>query len=74
MTKVSIIDMIAKKLRRCIAIVEDGDTASQAIASGKFVIWKGNPCKASTAISAGATLSNSNLTALNDGIGNEFKW
>lgn len=72
MTKVSIVDLIAKKMKRCIAIVEDGDTASQSIASGKFVIWKGNPYKASTAISSGDTLSTSNLTALSDGIGNEL--
>lgn len=72
MTKVSIVDLIAKKMKRCIAIVEDGDTASQSIASGKFVIWKGNPYKASTSISSGDTLSTSNLTALSDGIGNEL--
>ena len=72
MAKVSIIDWIVKKLKRCIAIVEDGDTASQAIASGKYVIWKGNAYKASTAISQGDTLSLSNLTAVSDGIGNEL--
>ena len=72
MAKVSIIDWIVKKLKRCIAIVEDGDTASQAIASGKYVIWKGNAYKASSAISQGDTLSLSNLTAVSDGIGNEL--
>lgn len=72
MAKVSIVDMIVKKLKRVVAIVEDGDTASQAIAKGKFVIWKGNACQASSAISQGDTLSSSNLTALSHGIGNEL--
>lgn len=69
--KVSIIDWIIKKLKRCIAIVEEGNTASQAIGSGKYVMWKGNLYTADTAISSGTTLAASggskNLTAVADG-------
>ena len=69
--KVSIIDWIIKKLKRCIAIVEEGNTASQAIGSGKYVMWKGNLYTADTAISSGTTLAASggskNLTAVPDG-------
>ena len=67
---------IIKKLKKSIAIVEEGTTASQAIASGKYVMWKGVLCKASSAISQGATLSTAsggNLTAINEGVANEVK-
>ena len=65
--KVSIIPWIVKKLKLGLALVEDGDTASQNIASGKYVSWKGNMCQASSAISSGDTLSSSNLTAVDGG-------
>ena len=55
-----------------IAYVEKTDTASRAIAKGKYVIWKGSVYQASTAISAGATLSTNNLTAKPDGVANEL--
>lgn len=71
-TRVSIIDFIIKKMRRAIAIVEDTDTASRNIASGKYVLWKGVLTKASTAISSGTTLSSSNLTSLDDGAINDL--
>lgn len=72
MAKISIIPWIVKKLKRCIGIVEDTDTASQAIASDKYVIWKGDICKSTSAISEGDTLSSSNLSAVNDGVGNDL--
>lgn len=65
--KVSIIPWIVKKLKLGLALVEDGDTASQNIASGKYVSWKGNMCQASSAISSGDALSSSNLTAVEGG-------
>lgn len=48
-------------------IVEDGDTATQNIDIGQYVIWKGALYKASAAIASGATLSASNLTAVTGG-------
>ena len=50
-----------------VGIVETGNTASQNIASGQYVVWKGALYKASAAISAGGTLSGSNLTAVSGG-------
>ena len=52
-----------------LGIVEDGDTASQAIEKDKFVIWKGASYFASTDIMQGATLEEDvNLTAIPDGV------
>ena len=52
-----------------LGIVEDGDTASQAIEKDKFVIWKGASYFASTAIMQGETLEEDvNLTAIPDGV------
>ena len=65
--KVSIIPMIIKKLKQCFALVEDGTTASQNIAKGKYVIWKGVMCRAASAISSGDTLSSTNLTEVSGG-------
>lgn len=72
MAKISIIPWIVKKLKRCIGIVEDTDTASQAIASNKYVIWKGDVCKSTSAISEGDMLSSSNLSAVSGGVGNDL--
>ena len=72
MAKISIIPWIVKKLKRCIGIVEDTDTASQAIASNKYVIWKGDVCKSTSAISEGDTLSSSNLSPVTGGVGNDL--
>lgn len=69
--KVSIVPWIVKKLKTCLALVEDGNTATQNIAKGKYVIWKGVMCKAASAISSGDTLSNTNLTAVSGGVANE---
>ena len=54
-----------------LAFMEPGDTATQNIPSGRYVYWKGNMYKSSSAISQYDTLSLSNLTpvspnALND--------
>lgn len=72
MAKISIVPWIAKKLKHCIGIVEDTDTASQAIASDKYVIWKGDVCKSTDDISEGDTLSSDNLSPVTDGIGNDL--
>jgi len=70
MPKVSVIPWIIKKLKGAIGIVEDTDTATHAIASGKYVIWKGVLCKASSAIAVNDTLSTGsggNLTVVDNG-------
>lgn len=52
-------------------IVEDGNTASQTIAAGQYVIWKGVLYTADAAIASGTTLAasggNKNLTATPNG-------
>lgn len=74
MVKIPVTQWIAKKIRKCIGIVEDTDTAENSISAGKFVIWKGNSYTADSAITAGDTLADSgagkNLTEVSDGIGN----
>ena len=59
--------------RSSVAYREDGATASQNIPSGSYVIWQGEPYISTAAISAGDTLSGSNLTAKPDGIANALK-
>ena len=68
--KLPIWQYIINKLKTALAIVQDTDTATRAISQGKYVLWKGNLCQASSAIAQDDTLSASNLTALNDGIAN----
>ena len=63
---------LIKKVKKNIALVEDTSTASQNIAAGKYVIWKGKEKKANQAISAGDTLSSTNLDDVTDGIANEL--
>lgn len=46
---------------------EDGNTASQTIADGSFVVWKGDLYKANGSIPQGTTFSSSNLTAVSSG-------
>lgn len=70
MPKISVIPWIIKKLKGAIGIVEDTDTAVHAIASGKYVVWKGTLCKATAAIAIGDTLSagtGGNLAVVDDG-------
>ena len=55
-----------------VAIVQTTDTATRDISSEQFVIWKGSLYRASSAIASGATLSSSNLTAVSDGVANNF--
>ena len=47
--------------------VENGSTASQNIPAGKWVTWKGQVCKAKTAITTGDTLSATNLDTDEEG-------
>ena len=72
--KEAIIGYIAKKLKRCLGIVEDTNTATHAISAGKFVVWKDVMCKATEAISIGDTLSSGsggNLTIVDNGALND---
>lgn len=55
------------KARQDIGIVEDTDIAEHSIASGQYVIWKGNLYTANSAITSGAGLSSSNLTVVSNG-------
>lgn len=74
--KVNIIPRIVNKLRRCIAIVEDGDTCSISggIASGKWIIWKGGLYQTSEPISYGNSFAvGTNLIAKDGGIGNQLQ-
>ena len=74
MARISIVGWIVKKIRHSIAIVQDTDTATQDIAKGKYVIWKSDLYKVTTAININDTLSTStNLTAVSDGLGGEIK-
>ena len=51
-----------------LGIPEDGDTASQAISKGKYVIWKGKNYFAKTDILQGETfVEDTNLTEIPDG-------
>lgn len=54
-------------LKSDIGIVEETDTAQHTIASGQYVIWKGQLYTASAAIPAGTTLSGTNLAAVSGG-------
>ena len=65
-----------EQVKSDIGIVENGNTATHAIPSGYYVIWKGDLYVAKTDISSGTALSaesNGNLTAKSTGIGGEVK-
>lgn len=59
--------------RELLGYKENGDTASQAIADGSFVVWKGDLYKANGAISQGTAFSSSNLTAVPSGGFNDLQ-
>jgi len=73
---IPVIGTIVNRLRKAIAIVEDGDTASQTIAKGKYIVWKGELCQTDSAITQGGTFATSgagkNLTAKTEGLGGEI--
>lgn len=56
------------QMDNAITYTERGNTATQNIPLGKYVIWKNNPYISIANISSGDTLSSSNLLALNHGI------
>ena len=56
------IDGEAGNVRSNFALVQDTNTATQAISKDQLVVWKGVLKKATSNIANGATLSNSNLT------------
>ena len=62
-----ILDGALNDLSEAIAIIQRTDTATQDIEQGTLVIWKGDLCKANSAITSGDTLSSTNLTAVTDG-------
>ena len=75
------IDAEAGNVRSNFALVQNGDTATQAISKDQLVVWKGVLKKASANIASGATLSSSNLSddtiaaelsALNSKIADKF--
>lgn len=72
MVDLPITKWIKKKIRRLIAIVEDTDVATNSIASGKYVVWKGDLYKSTAAIAVGGSLSMSNLSPVSDGGLNEL--
>lgn len=72
MAEFPITHWLIKKLKRNMSLVEDTDTASQNISQGKFVNWKGDLCKSSSAITAGDTLSSNNLSSVDEGGLNEL--
>lgn len=72
MVDLPITKWIKKKIRRLIGIVEDTDVATHSIASGKYVIWKGDLYKSKAAIAVGGSLSLSNLSPVSDGGLNEL--
>ena len=56
------IDAEVGKERSNFALVQNGDTATQAISKDQLVVWKGVLKKATANIANGATLSGSNLS------------
>ena len=71
MAKVSIVKWITNKIKQAMAIVQDGDTATRTISSGKYVLWNNNMYTANSNIASGDALS-SKLTACTDGGLNEL--
>ena len=71
MAKVSIVKWITNKIKQAMAIVQDGDTATRTISSGKYVLWNNNMYTANSNIASGDDLS-SKLTACADGGLNEL--
>ena len=65
------INQAAAKQKATVGIVEDGNTATQAISAGQYVIWKGDLYTADSNISSSETLASSggskNLTAVSGG-------
>ena len=57
-----------ENLEKGLAIVQTGNTATQAITAGQFVYWKGTMYTASTAIASGTSYAvGTNLTACPNG-------
>ena len=71
MAKVSIVKWITNKIKQAMAIVQDGDTATRTISSGKYVLWNNNMYTANSNIASGDDLS-LKLTACADGGLNEL--
>lgn len=55
------------QLKSDVGIIEDTNTAQHTIYKNQYVIWKGSLYTASQNISSGTTLSNSNLSLVNNG-------
>lgn len=61
------IESKANSAYNSLAFVEETDQASHNITAGKYVVWHGVLCKATSNISIGAGLSSSNLTPVSNG-------
>jgi len=72
-TNSDLIDGAFGKANGAMGIYITGDTAPVAIAAGAFVIWKGDPYTARSAIAIGDTLSATNLKAESNGGFNALK-
>ena len=55
-------------VKTSLAYIENGNTASQNIPAGSYVIWKDDAYKANQAISSNDALSSTNLDAISNGI------
>ena len=69
---ISALTLMDANIKDCIAIVENGDTASVNITQGQYVIWKSHAYKALSNIASGDTLSSTNLSALTAGTINDL--
>lgn len=67
------LDTTDQNIKAAMAYNENGNTATQNIPAGCFVIWKNSAYISSQAISLGDTLSLSNLTAVNTGALNNIQ-
>ena len=55
-------------VKTSLAYIENGNTASQNIPAGAYVIWKNNAYKTNQAISSGDALSSTNLDGISHGM------
>ena len=65
---ISDIQSSIEDVKTSLAYNENGNTASQNIPAGAYVIWKDDAYKSNQAISLGDTLSSTNLDAISNGI------
>lgn len=64
------LDSELNKLSGALALIQRGDTATENISKGQYVLWNGVLKKATAAITEGETLSDSNLATVSGGVTN----